>query len=45
MEAFTLLFGQDWRVRELTEHYYYGSDPQPQDRVELVATITDILAS
>lgn len=40
IEALTLLFGRDRLVRELTEHDFYGSDPQPQDRIELVATIT-----
>lgn len=28
-------------IRELTEHDFYGSDPQPADRIKLVATITD----
>lgn len=40
IEALTLLFGRDRLVRELTEHDFYGSDPQPADRIELVATIT-----
>jgi putative ATP-dependent endonuclease of OLD family len=39
IEALTLLFGRDRLVRELTEHDFYGSDPQPADRIELVATI------
>jgi hypothetical protein len=39
IEALTLLFGRDRLVRELTEHDFYGSDPQPEDRIELVATI------
>jgi len=40
IEALTLLFGRDRLMRELTEHDFYGSDPQPQDRIELVATLT-----
>lgn len=40
IEALTLLLGRDRLVRELTEHDFYGSDPQPADRIELVATIT-----
>lgn len=28
-------------IRELTEHDFYGSDPQPADRIKLIATITD----
>lgn len=40
IEALTLLFGRDRLIRELTEHDFYGSDPQPPDRIELVATVT-----
>lgn len=40
IEALTLLFGRDRLIRELTEHDFYGSDPQPADRIEIVATIT-----
>ncbi len=39
IEALTLLFGRDRLVRELTEHDFYGSDPQPEHRIELVATL------
>lgn len=41
IEALTLLLGRDRLVRELTEHDFYGSCPQPVDRMKLVATITD----
>jgi len=41
IEALTLLCGRDRLIRELTEHDFFGSDPQPADRIELVASITD----
>jgi len=41
IEALTLLLGRDRLIRELTEHDFYGSNPQPADRIRLVATITD----
>jgi putative ATP-dependent endonuclease of OLD family len=34
-----LLFGRDRMVRTLTEHDFFGGDPQPADRIRLVATI------
>lgn len=40
IEALTLLLGRERMVRELTEHDFYGSDPQPADRIKLVGTIT-----
>lgn len=40
IEALALLLGRDRLVRELTEHDFYGSCPQPVDRIKLVATIT-----
>src|SRR6266481_8512431 len=40
IEALALLFGRDRLVRDLTEHDFYGSDPQPADRIRLIATIT-----
>jgi putative ATP-dependent endonuclease of the OLD family len=39
IEALALLFGRDRMVRQLTEHDFYGSDPQPADRVRLIATV------
>lgn len=39
IEALALLFGRDRMVRTLTEHDFYGSNPQPADRIRLVATI------
>jgi putative ATP-dependent endonuclease of OLD family len=41
MEALALLFGRDRMVRSLTEHDFYGSNPQPIDRIRLLATIID----
>src|ERR1700734_1607274 len=41
IEALTLLFGRDKLVRGLTEHDFFGSNPQPADRVRLIATISD----
>lgn len=39
IEALALLFGRDRMVRTLTEHDFYGGDPQPIDRIRLIATI------
>jgi putative ATP-dependent endonuclease of OLD family len=39
IEALTLLLGRDKLIRELTEHDFFGSSPQPADRIKLVATI------
>ena len=39
IEALTLLLGRDRLVRELTEHDFYGSCPQPADRIKLMVTI------
>lgn len=39
IEALALLFGRDRMVRPLTEHDFFGSDPQPPDRIRLVATV------
>lgn len=41
VEALALLLGRDRLVRELTEHDFFGSDPQPADRIKLIATIVD----
>lgn len=40
LEAFALLFGRDRLVRTLTEHDFYGSNPEAKDRIRLIATIT-----
>ena len=40
IEALALLLGRDRLVRELTEHDFYGSNPQPADRIKLIATIS-----
>ncbi|MFJ2467587.1 AAA family ATPase [Pseudomonas sp. NPDC087615] len=41
IEALTLLLGRERMIRELTEHDFFGSTPQPADRIKLVATITN----
>ncbi|WP_295842076.1 AAA family ATPase [uncultured Xanthomonas sp.] len=40
IEALTLLLGRDRLIRDLTEHDFFGSDPLPDDRIKLIATIT-----
>jgi hypothetical protein len=40
IEALALLFGRDRLVRTLTEHDFYGGNPQPPDRLRLIATIS-----
>lgn len=39
-EALALLLGRDRLVRSLTEHDFFGSTPQPQDRIIIIATVT-----
>jgi putative ATP-dependent endonuclease of the OLD family len=39
IEALALVFGRDRMVRTLTEHDFFGSNPGPEDRVRLVATV------
>lgn len=41
IEALTLVLGRDRLVRELTEHDFFGSNPQAADRIKVVATVTD----
>jgi hypothetical protein len=41
VEALALLFGRDRMIRQLTEHDFFGSNPQPPDRICLVATVID----
>lgn len=40
IEALALLLGRDRLVRDLTEHDFYGSCPQPADRIKVVASVT-----
>ncbi|MBB4402944.1 MULTISPECIES: ATP-dependent nuclease [Rhizobium/Agrobacterium group] len=40
IEALALLFGRDRLVRSLTEHDCFGSDPQPVDRIKILATVS-----
>lgn len=41
VEALALLLGRDRLVRTLTEHDFFGSDPQAATRIKIVATISD----
>jgi energy-coupling factor transporter ATP-binding protein EcfA2 len=43
IEALALLFGRDRLIRTLTEHDFFGGDPQPADRLRLLATIVDFI--
>lgn len=40
VEALALILGRDRLVRDLTEHDFFGSDPQAADRIRIVATVT-----
>lgn len=40
IEAIALLLGRDRLIRDLTEHDFFGSNPQPQDRIKLIATLS-----
>lgn len=44
IEALALVLGRDRLVRELTEHDFYGSCPQPADRIKVIATIAGFQA-
>ena len=39
VDALSLVFGRQKLVREMTEHDFTGSHPQPQDRIRIVATL------
>jgi energy-coupling factor transporter ATP-binding protein EcfA2 len=39
IEALALILGREGMVRTLTEHDFFGSNPQPADRIRIVATI------
>mgnify|MGYP003121073734 CR=1 FL=1 len=41
IEALALIAGRDRLVRDLSEHDFYGSNPQSTDRIKIIATITD----
>ena len=40
IEALALVLGRDRLVRTLTEHDFFGSDPQARDRIKIVAIVT-----
>jgi predicted ATPase len=44
IEALALVLGRDRLVRELTEHDFYGSCPQPANRIKVIATIAGFQA-
>jgi len=44
IEALALVLGRDRLVRDLTEHDFYGSCPQPADRIKVIATIAGFKA-
>jgi putative ATP-dependent endonuclease of the OLD family len=39
IDALSLVFGRQTLVREITEHDFLGSRPQPRDRIRIVATL------
>ena len=39
IDALSLVFGRQKLVRELTEHDFAGSQPKPEDRIRIVATV------
>ncbi len=39
VEALALVLGRDRLVRSLTEHDFFGSNPEAVDRIKIVATI------
>jgi putative ATP-dependent endonuclease of the OLD family len=39
VEALALVLGRDRLIRSLTEHDFYGSDPEPTSRIKIIATI------
>ncbi len=41
VEALALILGREGMVRSLTEHDFFGSTPEPADRIKIVATIID----
>jgi putative ATP-dependent endonuclease of the OLD family len=41
IEALALLLGRDRLVRRLTEHDFYGSNPEAATRILIIATLTD----
>jgi putative ATP-dependent endonuclease of OLD family len=40
VEALALVLGRDRLIRSLTEHDFYGSNPEPANRIKIIATIT-----
>lgn len=41
IESIALLLGRDRLVRSLTEHDFFGSNPEAADRIKIIATISD----
>jgi len=40
IEALALVLGRDRLVRDLTEHDFFGSNPETADRIRIIVTIT-----
>ncbi len=40
INALGLMLGRDRLIRDLTEHDFFGCDPQPTDRLEVIVTFT-----
>src|SRR5262249_11376992 len=40
IEALALILGRDRLVRDLTEHDFFGSNPEARDRIRIIATVT-----
>lgn len=40
IEALALILGRDRLVRDLTEHDFFGSNPEAADRIRIIATVT-----
>ena len=40
VEALALVLGRDRLIRNLTEHDFFGSAPEPTDRIKITATVT-----
>lgn len=40
IEALSLVLGRDRLVRSLTEHDFFGSDPEAANRIKIIATVT-----
>lgn len=44
-EALVLVLGRDRLVRPLTEHDFHGSNPRPEDRIVIIATLVEFASN